>query len=119
MDRTDYRYNIEYRAIARAEMRDIAKRFLAGELGVIEASRALSPFWDMVSQEDLEPHIRAFVGINSDTDALPVGDVREYWASEALVGKDREISDAEAKWRDWGREAAEAIVQLLKMSESK
>ena len=114
MDRTDYRYNLEYRATARAEMRDIAQRFLTGEIGVIAASRQLSPFWGMVQDDEVEPHIRAFVGINSETDALPIGEVRQHWAPETLEREDNKIVEAEAHWRARGREAAEAIVKLLK-----
>ena len=114
MDRTGDRYNLGHHATARAEMRGIAQRFLTGEIGVIAASRQLSPFWDMVQDDELEPHIRAFVGINSETDAFPIGEVRQHWAPEALEREDKKIVEAEAHWRAWGREAAEAIVKLLK-----
>jgi hypothetical protein len=108
------RNKVESIARARAEICTFAKRFLSGEIGVIETARGLSPFWDLFIGDALEPHVRVFVGINSDTDALSVGDVRQYWASDALDQKHKEIAGAEEKWRDRGRVAAEAIVQLLK-----
>jgi len=83
VDRMSYRYNLEYRASARNQMRDIAQRFLAGEIGVIKATRPLSPFHAVV-EPMMSRALGVFVGIDSETDALPIGDLLQQWSTEAL-----------------------------------
>ena len=107
MDRTDYRYNLEYRARVRATVLGLANSFLNGELGLIEAARKLSQF------AELEPEfwgsIRVFIGINSETDALPTGDVRALWDAKALEREDQKIAAAERRWADAAKKAAQEI----------
>jgi len=52
-------------------------------------------------------------GIDSETDTLPLGEVRQYWNAEALERKDREIAEAEAFYGDAVREVASRLVRLL------
>jgi hypothetical protein len=83
---------------------------LEGRLGVIEAARELSKlaYWtDLRSDDDLA----TFVAIDSETDALPVGDVRQYWSAEALQRKDPEIQHAEELYRQVALEAAERLTK--------
>ncbi len=61
----------------------IARRVLAGELGVIEGCRALSSMrWEFGA--DMTHQFSPFVAIDSETDDLPVGDVRDLWEVGAL-----------------------------------
>jgi hypothetical protein len=39
------------------------------------------------------------IGIESETDHLPIGEVRKLWAPDALQRKDPEIARAEALWK--------------------
>ena len=75
MDRTDYRYDLEYREKVGAEILSLAKQMLASQIGGIAAARELRTF-----QDEVEPEISAilnvFVGIDSETDSLPIGEVR-------------------------------------------
>jgi hypothetical protein len=83
---------------------------IEGRLGVIDAARELSKlaFWtDLRNDEDLT----TFVAIDSETDDLPVGNVRQYWSAEALARKDIEIRRAEELYR---RVALEAAGRLTK-----
>jgi len=43
-----------------------------------------------------ETDLLLIIGIDSEADHLPVGDVRKLWASDALQRKDEEIARAEA-----------------------
>jgi hypothetical protein len=62
-----------------------------------------SAFWtDLMNDEDLT----TFVAIDSETDALPVGHVRQHWSAEALARKDVEIRHAEELYRQVALEAA-------------
>ena len=87
-----------------------AEDFLAGRLGVIETARVLAQlaFWaHLRSDEDLE----TFVAIDSETDILPVGDVRNYWAPEALKREDAKIDQAVRLYQGTALKAATRLVQ--------
>jgi hypothetical protein len=62
---------------AKVKILFFAKQLLADRLGVIAASRMRKPFRDNAENEIAELLI-AFAGIDSETDSLPVGRVREY-----------------------------------------
>jgi hypothetical protein len=55
-----------------------------------------------------------FAGIASETDSLPVGEVRQYWNPESLKLKDREIATAEQLYRE---NAVTAVTELLRLLE--
>lgn len=112
MDRTSYRYDLEYRAGVRACMRAVATQLLAGTIGVIAVARELSQFRDGIEPE-IGKLLDVFVGLDSETDDLPIGDQRAHWDPEALKQKDPEIAAAEARWRERALAAARQIVSLL------
>jgi hypothetical protein len=91
----------------------IAKQFLAGgKSGVIETARALAPLRHDADSE-VNQLLLTFTGIDSETDTLPVGHVRSYWAPDALEQKDREIARAEGFYREAAVDAATRLIQLL------
>jgi len=112
MDRTDYRCNLEYRATVRARMRALANGVVTGDVGLILAARELQGFRDGVEPE-IGDLLDVFVGLNSETDALPVGPERSLWNAEALVRKDEEIRVMEQQWRERAVDAARQLVRLL------
>ena len=61
----------------------------AGELVSLAYTDAIAEFEDR----------RFVMGIASETDDLPVGEVRKLWASSALKEKDVEIARAEELYR--------------------
>jgi hypothetical protein len=79
---------------------EVASAMLRGEIGVIEGSRQLCRLRFSCSSLDHDPDFIPFVGIDSDTDHLPVGEDRRHWAADALARKDIEIQDAEAFYRN-------------------
>jgi hypothetical protein len=115
MDRTDYRYNSEYRATVRAQMIVLANGLIAGDLGLIAVARKLSSFRDGVEPE-IGALLDVFVGIHSETDALPIEEERALWNAEALAREDRKISAAEERWRQRAVRAATQLVPLLKQN---
>ena len=50
--------------------------------------------------EDSDPDFSVFVGVDSQTDHLPVDGERNNWGEEALKRKDIEIAEAEAFHKD-------------------
>ena len=112
MDRTDYRYNLEYREAVRARMLTLAKGVISGDLGAIAAARELKGFQDGVEPE-IGVLLIVFVAIDSETDALPVGKERTLWNAEALVREDRKIAAAELRWRAKAVDSATQLVRIL------
>ena len=100
------------RTIPESQILSLAKQFLGGQLGVIAASRKLSPLRHEVEAE-LAEVLLVFTGIDSETDTLPIGDVRQHWSSDALERKDREIIEAENVHRQPATEAATRLLKLL------
>jgi hypothetical protein len=92
-----------------------ASGLVAGDLGVIAAARKLRGFWDGVEPE-IGALLLVFVGIDSETDALPVGNERAHWNAEALARKDIEIRAAEQRWRGQAVAAATQLIHLLEQS---
>lgn len=92
------------------KIRARAADFLEGRLGLIETARAMLPLarWTKV---DGELEFQLFRAIASETGDLPVGDVRAYWAPEALEREDVRIQAAEAFWNDRARSAAARVVE--------
>jgi len=112
MDRTAYRINLEYRASVRTQMLALVTRFLADEAGVVETARKLSAYRD-VPDKDIGSQLDVFVGIDSATDGLPLGDARHHWSSEALAREDVKIAEAERHWWKAATTAATALRLLL------
>jgi hypothetical protein len=90
----------------------MARQFLGGELGLLQTARELVKFRDCVEPE-IGTLLDVFVGIRSETDALPIETERALWNPEALELEDRKIADAELRWRSRANEAATRLVRLL------
>jgi len=72
-----------------------ARGILDGEAEVLEGSRPLSDLLGQLSLGDDDEDHRAFVLIDSETDALPVGRVRDRWSAESLRELEPRIRDAQ------------------------
>ena len=81
-----------------------------GKPGVLEAVRALVSLAHTDAVSDVEDR-KLIIGIESETDHLPVGEVRNLWASSALNEKDVEIARAEELYRADFLEMCRRIVQ--------
>jgi hypothetical protein len=90
----------------------LARKVLAGELGVIEGCRALSSMrWECGAS--LAERFSPFVVAESETDDLPVGAVRNLWDAEALTRKDPEIGRCEQLYRAQTLEACKNLIGRL------
>jgi hypothetical protein len=90
---------------------ETASMILKGKIGVIEGSRIMgSLLRETGISEDDEDYL-SFVAIDSETDALPVGEVRQHWSSDALKEKDILIEKAENFYRQIARDACENIIK--------
>ncbi len=64
----------------------------------MEAVRQLVPLAHTDAVAELEDR-RSIIGLDSETDHLPVGEVRNLWAPDALKEKDVAIARAEESYR--------------------
>ena len=82
---------------------------LAGTLGIVEGSRHLASLSHEVESED-ESTFDVFRAVDSESDTLPVGEVRQQWNAEALKVKDEERMDYERTMKDVVMQACRKLV---------
>ena len=79
---------------------DVARDALEGKIGAIEAARLLAPMLHANPGLLAKDDFNTIIGIDSETDDLPIGRVRIEWDPGALAEKDSEIARCEQLWRD-------------------
>lgn len=87
----------------------IAQSVLSVRLQVIEAAWAIYPFVDSVPELFGEDW-RIFSAVRSETDHLPLGELRELWHPDVLPVKDAEFARCQERWREQVRAACERIL---------
>ena len=94
----------------RQRAKEIAAAVLDGRTTVLEAVRELCPLahTDAIGDEEDRTLV---IAIESETDSLPVGDVRKLWAPYALEAKDAEIARAEELYKAQFLEACKRIAE--------
>jgi len=95
------------------EMKDLAQKIINGEIGGIAGSRQMAAYRDSLHVWDAE-EFRIFCGIDSETDHLPIGHVRQHWSAAALKEKDAEIKGMEDSYRARAVESAIKILEKFK-----
>lgn len=94
---------------AQANIGTVADAMLSGAISFIEGAREISRLrFDALLEKDTD--ICAFVVIDSETDALPLGSVCEHWNPEALAKLQPQIERAETWARQLGNDAAKRLV---------
>ena len=69
------------------------------EIGLIEGVRLLSRLRWQVTDDQFDPDFLFIVGVDSETDALPIGEERQLWKASVLRDKDEEIKRLEGFYR--------------------
>ena len=103
-------YNEEHRQWASGKIVTLAKSIVFGELGIVAGARQLAAWRFDVGAEN-DPDFVFFVGVDSETDHLPVGDVRSHWSPDALRAKDEQLRDYEASVRDEAFRVCRSLIQ--------
>lgn len=89
----------------------LSNAILGGELGVIEGSRRIcDTHAEHASLRD-DADFDVFVAIESETDHLPIDEVRAHWSPDALLVKDREIRAAEEFYRESAIAACRRLIE--------
>lgn len=84
-------YNEEHRQFISRKIVAAAQDILSGELGIIAGARQLGGLGHEVGA-DRDPDFTFFIGLDSETDHLPIGETRQRWNPEALRAKDAQAA---------------------------
>jgi len=87
---------------ARRAISAFAQEMLSGRLSYIEGAREITAAWSAARLDERDADMLAFVGIDSETDALPFGEMRAHWQAAALEALQPEIDEKEAWARQFG-----------------
>ncbi|MBK9926785.1 MAG: hypothetical protein IPP66_16045 [Anaerolineales bacterium] len=99
----------EYLLTVQNQVVDVCEAILCGETSVLLGARTLSRLhYELFKQ--IDDDFVLFIGIDSETDNLPIGDERKYWNEKVLVEKDKEIAEYEARV---GHEVFDACQKLI------
>lgn len=98
---------------SRSEILATAKKMLTGRCSYIEGSRTINALAHEARLERLEEPFVSFVAIDSETDEVPVGRVRELWHPEARAKLMPEWDEAERWAQQYGEEACHRAIALL------
>jgi hypothetical protein len=87
---------------ARRAIFDTVQDMLAGRLSYIEGARKIVAAGWVARLDERDPDLLHFQGIDSETEALPFGEMRAHWQPAALEALQPEIDRAEAWARQFG-----------------
>lgn len=106
-------YNEEHRRLAGAKIVATAQRILSGELNIVAGARQLASLrFDVGAEHDSD--FIFLVGVDSETDHFPVGEVRSRWSTDALREKDGELQAYEASVRERTFQVCRSLIQKYK-----
>lgn len=98
-----------YRNFIHGKIVAICESVLNEEIGVIAGSRRIKGLgFELFDDHDQD--FMTFVGIDSETDHLPVDRERKNWSVEALERKDKEIAELEAAFKTVAFEACQKLI---------
>src|ERR1700709_1565588 len=103
-------YNLEEKRRLVDDLLARTDAYLNGKVGPIETARS-SDFWGR--DENLDKILAAFVVVNDQTDAFPLGTVRQHWNPDALKREDTKIAMAELRCGEMVANACWDLVKAL------
>ncbi|AXQ27975.1 DUF2489 domain-containing protein [Solimonas sp. K1W22B-7] len=92
-----------------AEVVSMARAILSGSVSLTEGARALAELGHSLRAVNGR-EFSTFVGIASETDAFPVGAVRDQWQISALTALDSERKAVEAYFALAAEQAAKLLI---------
>src|SRR6185437_7265815 len=103
----------ELRDRARQKIATVAAAMVDGSLSYVEGARRISAVRFEADMEN-DPDVLPFVGIDSETDALPFGSVREHWKPAALMALQPQIESAQIWAEEFGRQHCLNLIGRLR-----
>jgi hypothetical protein len=107
---THYLTNEAFAQSVRQQIVSTAKAMLDGQLSFLLGSRLLAPLRHQTDASRFDQDFLVFVAIDSQTDALPLGAVREHWDQAALARLEAEIAEAEQWASTVGANACRSLI---------
>jgi hypothetical protein len=101
---------------ARRSILKTAQDMLAGKLSYIEGARKIVLARRTARLDEWDVDVLPFVGIDSETDALPFGEMRKLWQAAALDALQPEIDQKEAWARGFGEPHCRSLVERFSKS---
>ena len=95
---------------AQSEVVSTARGILSGAVGIVEGARRLTKLGHALGV-DRDPDFTFFIGLDSETDHLPVGEVRRHWAADALQRTDEELRACESFYRADTFRVCQSLIQ--------
>jgi hypothetical protein len=102
------------RLLARAKLAETLEGMIEGRLSFIEGSRIAAGLASRAGYEQSSEPFVTFVAIESETDAIPLGEVRELWHPHAIAKHAREWQQAETWAKQVGEAACRDALVLLR-----
>jgi len=97
--------------LARLHAASIAAEVLAGRISAVIGAADLTRLRPSLDVPDDDPEFETFMVIDSESEGLPIGSVRQYWSAEALDRKAPDVAHAERWAMETGREAFQRVVE--------
>lgn len=107
---TQYATHEEYARSVRRQVVSTAQAMLDGQLSFLIGSRRLAALRHETDTAADDADFMVFVAIDSETDALPLGAVREHWDQDALARLEPEIEEAEYWASTAGADACRSLI---------
>jgi hypothetical protein len=95
---------------ARRRVVETAAGMLDGTVPFLEGVRTLTSLRHKVAVAHDDEDFMIFVSVDWDTDALPLGEVRKHWATDALERLEPEIQAATLWAKEFASGACESLV---------
>lgn len=102
--------NQEHRQFLSHKIVTAARSIISGELGVVAGARQLCDLGHQIGA-DRDPDFTYFIGVESESDHLPLDEVRKHWNPEALRAQDAELAEFERRNRDQAFEVCRSLIQ--------
>jgi len=103
--------DVTYITQTRAAILATVRRMLDGDCSYIEGTRLICGLLDDARLNSQQQPFVVFVGIQSETDDVPVGEVRERWHPEARIKLEQNWADAERYAKTCGEPACHKAIE--------
>jgi hypothetical protein len=94
----------------RREMVRVAREILNGSIGIVAGARQMNGL-RFPAKLEWDEDVKVFIGIDSQSDHLPLGLVRRHWNEEVLKIKDEELKRFELSVKDRAFRACESFIK--------
>jgi hypothetical protein len=102
------------RLLARDKLGEALSQMMGGNLSFIEGSRIVNGLTEAAGYDRLSEPFVAFVAIDSETDAVPIGKVRDLWHPDAVAKHTDEWCQSEAWAKQVGEPACREALALMR-----